>query len=211
MFQYENPFFQGLLKLVGLISLCAAFLLCCLPVFTAGASFAALYESIEKNMKHDRSYPLQAFFTAFRSNFRRTTLCFLVILAAAAVCGMDIFTVLVLSESGKIPEGYKYFFIILLVLIAVWAVWVLAECVRFENRTGAILKNGLSLMLLHIPASLGVLGILAAGVLTIYLLPVTILVMPGVMVWFITMLTESVFRSHMTPEERREYDERNRI
>jgi hypothetical protein len=35
--------------------------------------------------------------------------------------------------------------------------------------------------------------------------------MPGVMVWFITMLTESVFRSHMTPEERREYDERNRI
>jgi hypothetical protein len=34
MFQYENPFFQGLLKLVGLISLCAAFLLCCLPVFT---------------------------------------------------------------------------------------------------------------------------------------------------------------------------------
>ena len=91
------------------------------------------------------------------------------------------------------------------------AVWVLAECVRFENRTGAILKNGLSLMLLHIPASLGILGILAAGVLTIYLLPVTILVMPGVMVWFITMLTESVFRSHMTPEERREYDERNRI
>jgi uncharacterized membrane protein YesL len=131
MFQYENPFFQGLMKLVGLISLCAAFLLCCLPVFTAGASFAALYESIEKNMKHDRGYPAQEFWAGFRVNFKRATMCFL--------------------------------------------------------------------------------GILAAGVLIIYLLPVTILVMPGVMVWFISMLTEKVFRSHMTPEQRQQYDETNRI
>jgi uncharacterized membrane protein YesL len=107
MFQYENPFFQGLLKLVGLISLCAAFLLCCLPVFTAGASFAALYESIEKNMKHDRSYPLQAFFTAFRSNFRRTTLCFLVILAAAAVylVAVGCFRVVTVEDIAFLPHG----------------------------------------------------------------------------------------------------------
>ena len=107
--------------------------------------------------------------------------------------------------------GFSVFFYVLLVLIAVWAVWVLAQCVRFDNTTGALLKNGLVLMLVHLPSSLGILGILAAGVLIIYLLPVTILVMPGVMVWFITMLTEKVFRSHMTPEQRQQYDETNRI
>ena len=100
--------------------------------------------------------------------------------------------------------GLTVIFYVLLVLIAVWAVWVLAQCVRFDNTTGALLKNGLVLLIFHIPASL---GILAAGIMIIYLLPVTILVMPGVMVWFITMLTEKVFRSHMTPEQRQQYDE----
>ena len=104
--------------------------------------------------------------------------------------------------------GLTVIFYVLLVLIAVWAVWVLAQCVRFDNTTGALLKNGLVLLIFHIPASL---GILAAGIMIIYLLPVTILVMPGVMVWFITMLTEKVFRSHMTPEQRQQYDENNWI
>ena len=107
--------------------------------------------------------------------------------------------------------GLTVIFYVLLVLIAVWAVWVLAQCVRFDNTTGALLKNGLVLLIFHIPASLGILGILAAGIMIIYLLPVTILVMPGVMVWFITMLTERVFRSHMTPEQRQQYDENNWI
>ena len=211
MFQYDNPFFQGVRKLLGLISLCAVFLLFCLPVFTAGASFAALYDAIEKNMKHDRGYPAQEFWAGFRANFKRATMCFLVILAAAVLCAADLRILQVLGQAGKVYAGFSIFFYVLLVLIAVWAVWVLAQCVRFDNTTGALLKNGLVLMLVHLPSSLGILGILAAGVLIIYLLPVTILVMPGVMVWFITMLTEKVFRSHMTPEQRQQYDETNRI
>ena len=211
MFQYDNPFFQGVRKLLGLISLCAVFLLFCVPVFTAGASFAALYEAVEKNMKHDRGYPAQEFWAGFRKNFKKATLCFLVILAAAGICVTDLRILQVLTQAGKGYAGITVIFYVFLTLIAVWAVWVLAQCVRFENTTGALLKNGLVLMLFHIPSSLGILGILAAGVMIIYLLPVSILVMPGVMVWFITMLTEKVFRSHMTPEQRQQYDENNWI
>ena len=123
----------------------------------------------------------------------------------------DLRVLQVLAQAGKVSAGLTVIFYVLLVLIAVWAVWVLAQCVRFDNTTGALLKNGLVLLIFHIPASLGILGILAAGIMIIYLLPVTILVMPGVMVWFITMLTEKVFRSHMTPEQRQQYDENNWI
>ncbi len=210
MFQYDNPFFQGVRKLLGLILLCAVFLVCCLPVFTAGASFAALYDAVEKNMKHDRGYPVQEFWMGFKSNFKKATLCFLVILAAAAVCIADLRILQILSQTGRVYAGFMNFFYVLLVLIVVWAIWVLAQCVRFENSTGALLKNGFILMLSHLPSSLGILGILAAGALIIYLLPVTILIMPGVMVWFITLLTEKVFRSHMTSEQRQQYDESNR-
>jgi uncharacterized membrane protein YesL len=134
-----------------------------------------------------------------------------VILAAAGICVTDLRILQVLTQAGKGYAGITVVFYVFLILIAVWAVWVLAQCVRFENTTGALLKNGLVLMLFHIPSSLGILGILAAGVMIIYLLPVSILVMPGVMVWFITMLTEKVFRSHMTPEQRQQYDENNWI
>ena len=120
----------------------------------------------------------------------------------------DLRVLQVLAQAGKVSAGLTVIFYVLLVLIAVWAVWVLAQCVRFDNTTGALLKNGLVLLIFHIPASL---GILAAGIMIIYLLPVTILVMPGVMVWFITMLTEKVFRSHMTLEQRQQYDETNRF
>lgn len=211
MFQYDNPFFQGVRKLIGLIGLCAVFLVLCLPIFTAGASFAALYDAVEKNMKHDRGYPVQKFWAGFRANFKRATLCFLAILAVALLLAADIRVIHILAQAGKVSAGSAGIFYVLLAFVAVWAVWVLAQCVRFENRTGAILKNGLVLMLTHLPSSLGILGLLAGGALIIYLLPVTILVMPGVIVWFITMLTERVFRSHMTPEQRQEYDERNRI
>ena len=162
MFQYDNPFFQGVRKLLGLIVLCAVFLACCLPVFTAGASFAALYDAVEKNMKHDRGYPVQEFWEGFRANFKRATLCFLVILAAAAVCVADLRVLQVLAQSGKVSASLTLVFYVLLALIAVWAVWVLAQCVRFENTTGALLKNGLVLLIFHIPASLGILVILAA-------------------------------------------------
>ena len=66
--------------------------------------------------------------------------------------------------------GLTVIFYVLLVLIAVWAVWVLAQCVRFDNTTGALLKNGLVLLIFHIPASLGILGILAAGLISAVLM-----------------------------------------
>ena len=96
----------------------------------------------------------------------------------------DLRVLQVLAQAGKVSAGLTVIFYVLLVLV---------------------------LLIFHIPASLGILGILAAGIMIIYLLPVTILVMPGVMVWFITMLTEKVFRSHMTPEQRQQYDENNWI
>jgi putative Mn2+ efflux pump MntP len=98
---------------------------------------------------------------------------------------------------------------IVLILIGLYAIWVFACVARFENTTGRMMKNALYLTAGNLPFDILILLAFAGAAFVIWLMPPLVLLMPGVAMWLSSELIERAFRRNMTPEQRREEDERN--
>ena len=77
--QRTNPFVEFLELLADLAILNVLFLLCCLPVVTAGASLAGLNYAAEK-LRRQEGRPAANFFRGFRVNFRQATIFWIIFL-----------------------------------------------------------------------------------------------------------------------------------
>ena len=79
----ESPLMQMLTRIGDLILLNVLFLICCIPVVTAGASIAALHRMTQEIVYETDSSTVKGFFRAFRANFKQATAVWLVVCVAA--------------------------------------------------------------------------------------------------------------------------------
>lgn len=70
---YDSKFSQIMLKLCHGCYLNVLWLVCSLPIVTAGAATAALYDVTLRIAREDDPPLTRQFFAAFRSNFRQAT------------------------------------------------------------------------------------------------------------------------------------------
>ncbi len=88
-FSYESKFGQLFLKLSYSCCLNVLWLICCLPIFTIGASTTALYYTSFKIAKNEGSYITVMFFRSFRQNFKQATLIWLIMLGTGLLLAAD--------------------------------------------------------------------------------------------------------------------------
>ena len=82
----DNPFFRLMGAIGDLVVLNILWLLCCLPVVTAGASTLALFAIVHKIAAGEDYRTASGFFKAFRRDFKQATALWLVVLAAGIAC-----------------------------------------------------------------------------------------------------------------------------
>ena len=79
----------------GLTGVCIVgvlWLLCSLPIVTAGASTTAMYTVFLRNIRsHEPKKYVKPFFASFRQSFRESTVLWLIQLAVSAVLGVDVY------------------------------------------------------------------------------------------------------------------------
>ena len=88
-FSYDSPFSQILLKLAWSCYLNLLWLICSIPVFTIGASTAALYAVTLKIVREREGNLTGQFFRAFRENFRQATVLWLILLGVGMLLAGD--------------------------------------------------------------------------------------------------------------------------
>ena len=88
-FSYDSTFGQLFIKISYGCCLNILWLICCLPIFTIGASTTALYYTSFKIAKDEGSFITTMFFRSFRQNFKQATIIWLIMLAAGLVIGAD--------------------------------------------------------------------------------------------------------------------------
>ena len=206
LFNYDNPLMSGLAKFFRLVMLDARWVIFCIPVVTAGASTAAFYYTIQKNLKQDRGYTAQCVWDGFRANLRSATRAWLLFLAAGLVLFLDLGVLAYLSSAG---HGSAWLDIVLYVLLAVllsYAIWTLACIARFENTLRATLKNAAILAAANPGRSLLILLLVVFCAFAVWVLPMALLVLPGACLWLASVLIEPVFRANMTDAQRRQED-----
>ena len=200
LFNYDGPLVTLIRKLWSILIAGILFLIACIPVFTAGASFTALYDVTERNLKNDRGYAAGGFIESLRKNWRQTLPAGAVIAAVLAVFEADIFLMKEFLHNGHAIGNMYILFRVLQCLLLIYSVWVFTQIACFENSMKQILKNALVLAVRHLGASICIALLLAAGAVVIWILPISVLIVPVLVTWFLTALLGPIFRRYSNEE-----------
>ena len=165
----DNKVLQVLAVIGDLMVLNLLWLLCCLPVVTAGASTTALYYSLLKMVRKAETYPARMFFRAFRQNLKQSIPLTILLLLVCAVLYVD----LNVARNTAINFGPLLSILLaaLFVIFAMVASYVFPLLAQFENTIKGTLKNALFMSIWHLPCSVVILLLNLLPVLLFFLSP----------------------------------------
>ena len=183
---------------------------CSIPLFTIGASTTALYYTVNKCLRYDRGYVSSEFFSAFKSNFKQSTIVWLILVVIYAILGFDYYVMKQFAEAGeKIGQLYIIFFVFA-VIVSMWAFYVFPYMARFANTTKNVFKVTLYMAISNVHWTIILTVLFIAMCLGIYLFPPVAIVMPALYNLLKNIALEHVFKKFMSPEDIAAEEERNR-
>jgi len=210
IFNVDNKFFRGISKIIDCVWLSILWVMCCIPVVTAGAATTALYYAVNKAIKNDRGYASSEFFSAFKANFKQSTIIWLIFLVIYIWMGVDYYVMRAYAEAGAAMGKLAIIFLVFSVIITMWGFYVFPYIARFENSTKNILKNTALIAISNTPWTLVLLVLFFAMWIAIYLVTPIAIVMPVLYNLLKNAVLEKVFKKYMTPEDLALEEERNR-
>lgn len=210
IFNLDNNFFRGISKIIDCVWLSLLWFMCCIPVFTIGAATTALYYTVNKSIKNDRGYASSEYFASFKTNFKQSTVVWLLFMAIYIVTGVDYFVMKAFAEAGADIGKVYLAFPVLGVIVTMWGVYVFPYIARFENTTKVILKNTLFIAISNVHWTIGLTVLFIAMWVGIYVFPPVAIIMPVLYQLFKNIILERIFKKYMTPEDLALEEERNR-
>ena len=197
----ENPLMVTMSQISDCILLSLMWLLGCFPVFTVGASGAALYDSVRQCFRGCERNPVSRFLASFRRDFKASLIPGILYLAALWIGGKA----MVSLWNGAVAGMYGWPLFAGCGFLAVTALGILSVLFpllsRFDNPLGALLKNTVLLALGNMPrtVALGVLNALCAWLCVRFIFPLFFL--PALACLISTYLLEPMFRPYLPPAE----------
>ncbi|MBO4914552.1 MAG: YesL family protein [Oscillospiraceae bacterium] len=190
----DSALYRALGWIIDLVVSGLLWIVCSLPVFTVGASSAALYHTVVKCIRHGRGSLSRVFWESFRGNFRIGTGVWLVYLAALAVGAGNVIAVRQLGAEAFSPLAALAGVIFL--PVALTLPWVFAYISRFENTVGGSLKFVGYLAVKNPLRSLLLAAELFAAALIAWLIPYIAPLLPGPFAMLFSLTVEPVFRQY---------------
>ena len=209
LFNLDNKFFQGINKIIDCVCLSFLWLLLCIPVVTAGAATTALYYTVNKVIRNNRSYIWKEFWHAFRTNFKQSTLVWLILIFIYAIMGIDCYIMFQFAKAGVSYGSLYIVFAMLMLIVTMWANYLFPYMARFENTLKAVLKNCVIMALLNLGKSFVLLVLLLVALVVAYIFFPAIMILPAVYMLLANLILEKVFVKYMTPEDIEAEKERN--
>lgn len=188
-------------QITDCIFLSLFWLLGCFPVVTAGASFAALYDSVYQGFRRGDKHCWKRFFTTFRENLKGTIVPTLLVLAVSILGGKGLIGLWNAAVYGEISfavfSGAAFLGVLAVGILSV--LFPLAS--RFDNPLGQLLKNTVFLAMANLPRTivLGMLNTAAMLLCMVYVFPLFFL--PALAALLGTLLIEPMFRPYMNAAE----------
>ena len=189
IFSIDGIYARTMNFLWNLIVLSVLWVVCCIPVLTAGAATQAAYYTAAKVLRHKTGKLVQEFFSAFRRNFKQATcftLCYALALAVLIIDCVYLYS----NEAVPLPVLYLFYFMLLMVVAN--GTYLFPCISRFEMKAFPAFRMAVILSLRHVGKTFLLLLLFGAVVLGIYLMPWGILVFPGLGVYLKTFLMEPI-------------------
>ena len=143
IFNPENSVMQLINKIVSSVYLNILWFICCLPVVTAGASTTALFYVTLKMVKNEEGHLTEAFFHAFKQDFKQSTLVWLILLAIGIVLVVDGYALYHLRFENVFWTLITAVFIVAVVAYFIILMYIFPLMSHFDNTIPAMFKNSL--------------------------------------------------------------------
>lgn len=155
LFNLDSPLMSGLSKLADLICLNIIALICCIPIFTIGASLTALNYVVLKIVRDEEGYIIKSFFKSFKQNFRQATIIWLLVMLIGLLIIGDFW--IIIYSGVQIPKWIMIALLaaVFLLLLSVMHIFPLLS--RFDNTIKNTIKNSFLMGILNLPRTLGMI------------------------------------------------------
>jgi len=177
---YNSGFFRFFARIADIMLLNSLFLLCCLPIVTAGASLSALYSVCLKLVRKEEAYITKDFFRAFRQNLKHGIILHLLFSLITSIVVTDLVFVWNIMESAALLKGVFFVMAIIALFLFMASIYICPLLAQFSNTIKGYLQNAAILSIKHLPCTV--------MLLLIILLPfAAALLVPGALLWEILL------------------------
>ncbi len=194
----ENGFFSFMGKAFDMFVINLLWLLLCIPLVTIVPATTALYYTVVKVIRRERSYAVKEFFRSFKRNFRQGSIFSIIGIVAALVMYIDFRYAWLLTQeqqsSGSMMIGV---FLVIAFLICGIFLYLCPVLSRFDMPFGRILKSSFFMSTKHMPTTVVLLVICMAVLLGSYIVPIGIFILPVAGTLLASFLIERVFKKYM--------------
>lgn len=169
MFKLDSPLVNFLNKVADIMILGIVFMIACIPVITAGASFTAAYYMGFKMVKNEETYIVKGFFKAFKENFKQATILWIFVLAIMLLMLADYR--IILYSGLAFASWIRIAMVSVTLIAALGAVFIFPLQARFQNTVKHTIKNAFLMALSHLPSAFLLIIIYAVPYLLLWLVP----------------------------------------
>ena len=201
IFDSENRFWYWFGKIADIILLSCLWLLCSLPLLTAGAASIALYDTIAHCVRGPDGDTYSRFFRTFKAELLRG-LCITVLwLLLAAILGISFGVLLKMAQESTAAAVYAIAFGVTMLIPAGVLCWLLPLESRFTHKFFDLHKTAVYFTFGHLPTTgiITVLFVACAAAISYYTF--LIFCLPATMVCLQSWFIERVFARYIPTEE----------
>ena len=200
IFKPDNPLMITMTQITDVIFLSVFWFLGCIPVVTAGASFAALYDSVCRTFRKGEKNSWSRFWNVYGREWKASilpTVTFYVLLWAVLRLVISFWNRAVAGAvTWAVFSAVGFVGVVLLGVLSV----LFPTLSRFENRFGRLLKNALLLALANLPRTVALGFVNAVTIFMCAKWVVPLFFMPALAALIGTLFLEPMFKPYM-PEE----------
>lgn len=207
----DNVVMRALGKIGDMICLNVMWLICCIPIITIGASTTALYTVMLRMVKNEEGYIFRGFLKAFKTNFKQSTIIWIILLLLGILWTVDF------RVAGVIPGMagivLRTLFLTLGFILLSVMIYIFPLTARYENGIKATFKNALILTVAKLPYTFLMVAIVVAAVFAslwsaftlLFSLPLWLVIGVSLIAWVNSYILRRVFvvfeNSDSTAEE----------
>lgn len=198
LFNSENWLWQPFAVVADVLILSCLWLLCCVPILTAGAASAALYDCCARCVRGGEKEMFGRFFRTFRRELKLGSASFL-IWGAILGGGLNLIRAYTANAEGTDPNvALAYALVALLAMLVGICAWVFPLLSRFTFSFSGLQTTALKLAILHLPRTLALMALVLAGGWICLRMLLPVMVVPAMVGIASTFLLEPVFQTYET-------------
>jgi len=203
LFNPDNALMITMSQVTDCIFLSLFWVLCSFPVFTIGASSAALYDAVYYGFRQGDKHSWGRFFRSFKSNLKSSilpALVYLVIFCGGGWILIQIWNAAVWEQvSFAMFSGAAFIVMLLLGILSV----MFPMLSRFNNSFGGLLRNTVLLALANLPRTLGLGFVNAVSILLCVRFVFPLFFLPALANLINTLFLEPMFKPYMGEDEKK--------